>query len=274
MTARRTNAKRRGFTLMEVMVAVAILALALTAIFSSEAGAIKAAHRARRTGIATLLARCKMNEVEEQVLKEGLPAIDDMGSDSCCVDGEVEGFRCEWEIKRIVLPDDIFNNSLDDEGDGPLDSLAQQFGGTAEGSATDAPSGLDLTGAIGSSAGGPVMDMLAGGPGDALAEMAIQFTYPILKPSFEEQIRRATVRVIWNEGTQVKDFEVVQFLVAEQPPKMQGQDEAINQALSGQGTQGGSGTTPGQGGTSPGQGSRTSPQPQAPGRPGGGPGTL
>jgi prepilin-type N-terminal cleavage/methylation domain-containing protein len=50
--------QRRGgsaFTLLEVMVAIAILAVSLTAIFSSEAGAIKMAHRARKMGMATLL---------------------------------------------------------------------------------------------------------------------------------------------------------------------------------------------------------------------------
>src|SRR5690606_3853502 len=52
-----------GFTLLEVMVAVAILALSLVAIFSSEGGAIRAGARARQMSAATLLARCKMAEV-------------------------------------------------------------------------------------------------------------------------------------------------------------------------------------------------------------------
>jgi general secretion pathway protein I len=37
----------RGFTLLEVMIAVAILGLSLTAIFSSEVGAANVAARAR-----------------------------------------------------------------------------------------------------------------------------------------------------------------------------------------------------------------------------------
>ena len=56
---------------------------------------------------ATLLARCKMGEIEEQVLREGLPAVSANGIDECCETGEVEGFECEWEIMRIVLPDAI-----------------------------------------------------------------------------------------------------------------------------------------------------------------------
>ncbi|HJK97507.1 MAG TPA: type II secretion system protein, partial [Polyangiaceae bacterium LLY-WYZ-14_1] len=85
---------QKGFTLLEVMVAIAILGLALTAIFSSEAGAIKTAHRARKMQVATLLARCKMGELEEQLLEEGFPAIESRGSDECCEDAEQEGFEC------------------------------------------------------------------------------------------------------------------------------------------------------------------------------------
>jgi len=54
----------RGFTLLEVMIAVAILGLSLTAIFSSEVGAANIAARARRQNVAATLARCKMGEIE------------------------------------------------------------------------------------------------------------------------------------------------------------------------------------------------------------------
>ena len=59
-----------AFTLLEVMVAVPILAVALTAIFASEAGAIRVSARARFTTTATLLARCKMAEIEEETMRE------------------------------------------------------------------------------------------------------------------------------------------------------------------------------------------------------------
>lgn len=55
---------------------------------------------------------------------------------------------------------------------------------------------------------------------DAIASMAMQYVYPILKPSFESQIRRATVTVMWTEGTAEKSFDVTQYLVAEQPIKL------------------------------------------------------
>lgn len=189
------NRRNLGFTLLEVMVAVAILAIGLTAIFSSEAGAVKAAHRARKMNVAALLARCKMAEIEEQIGTDGLPAVDDRGRDECCEDAEIEGYSCEWSVERIVLPDDM--GLGEEEGADSLSALAG--GGEEDQSAT--------------------LDSMLGGGGDAdgIASMAMSFAFPILKPSIEDQVRRAKVTVQWQEGGTPRDFDVVQYVVAEQP---------------------------------------------------------
>ena len=84
---------RRGFTLLEVMVAVAILGLALTAIFSSEVGASNVAQRAKRQNVATTLARCKMGEIEEFIAVEGLPLVEKEDEDNCCEHAPVDGYQ-------------------------------------------------------------------------------------------------------------------------------------------------------------------------------------
>ena len=114
MTARRPT----GFTLLEVMVAVAILAIALGSVFSAEAGSMRTAVRARKMGLATLLVRCKMGEIEEDFGKKGLPAIYASGSDKCCKDAEIDGFKCKWEVQPIVLPDTMFGKD-DEDSDKP-----------------------------------------------------------------------------------------------------------------------------------------------------------
>ena len=76
--------------------------------------------------------------------------------------------------------------------------------------------------------------------------MAMQYVYPILKPAFESQIRRATVTVMWKEGDAEQKFDVTQYLVADQPIKLpDGTDpNAQNQSgLPGTGT--GTGATTG-----------------------------
>jgi len=205
-----------GFTLLEVMVAIAILALALSAIFSSEAGAIKMAHRARKMGLATLVARCKMGEIEEQIAKDGLPAVFDSGSDACCEDDEIEGFTCDWEINPIVLPDGMF--ASEEEGGAP----GAAPGGTAD-TAKDPMAALTAM---------DPADALSGGDLGGFASMAMSYAYPVLKPAFEGQIRRATVTVHWQEGSVKHEFDVTQYVVA---------DKAVMPALEGL-----TGQTPGQ----------------------------
>lgn len=228
MRSRRAHRSRRGsaFTLVEVMVAVAILALSLSAIFSTEAGAARMAHRSRKMGIASLLARCKMGEIEEQVAAEGLPALFDSGSDECCADAESDGFTCDWEIHPVVLPDGMFGTDdtlgAGDPGAGPTPTAS------GPGEPTDPLASL---------AGAQPTDLLSGGGDlDGIASIALQQVYPILKPSFEAQIRRVTVTVHWKEGSTEHEFDVTQYLVSEQP---------IPVATDGQGTGTGAGTVTG-----------------------------
>jgi hypothetical protein len=45
--------------------------------------------------------------------------------------------------------------------------------------------------------------------------MATQFVWPVLAPSFVDQVRKVTVEVSWPEGEDTTSFEVVQFVVRE-----------------------------------------------------------
>ncbi len=195
---RRHRERLSAFTLLEVMIAVAILGVGLSAIFASQVQSVYTAAYARNANVAALLARCKMGEIEEQVMNEGFPAVDDHGEDECCEDAEVEGFTCEWSINRVVLPDDYLEEG--GEGDSELSDLTSDEGAQA--------------GALDSALGG------AGLGGDGFAEMAIGIAFPVMKPAIEEQVRRASVTVRWDpEGrSRAGSFDVVQYLVAEQPP--------------------------------------------------------
>ncbi|MFW2390270.1 MAG: type II secretion system protein [Polyangiales bacterium] len=193
--------KQRGFTLLEVMIAVAILGLSLTAIFSSEVGAANVAARARRQNAAATLARCKMGEIEELIAVEGLPALEKKDKDACCEHAPVEGFECEWIVERIILPE--FGVGAEDEDD--EDESANNPRDIVD-DAVDQVSGSDA----------PTEQALAGQAGN-LAMLALQIGFPILKPFLEEQVRRATVSVRWKEGPKERGFDVVQYLVSDQP---------------------------------------------------------
>lgn len=192
--------RQSGFTLLEVMIAVAILGLSLTAIFSSEVGAANVAARARRQNVAATLARCKMGEIEELVGIEGLPLLEKKDTDDCCEHAPVEGFECEWIIERVVLPE----IGLSDEGEENDESYQDQ----SRRKLTETYDEINAQ-------GGTPTEVIAGEAGN-LALMALQLGYPILKPFFEEQVRRATVTVRWKEGPSERGFDVVQYLVSEQ----------------------------------------------------------
>ena len=67
---------RRGFTLLEVLVAVSILGLGLTTILSSQVGLFSSASHGQNLTRAVGLARCRMNETELDLLKNGFPLTD------------------------------------------------------------------------------------------------------------------------------------------------------------------------------------------------------
>lgn len=64
MDVSMTQKKEKGFTLMEVMVAMAILAIALVSIFQLQSQSISMATESRFMTTAALLAQSKMVEVE------------------------------------------------------------------------------------------------------------------------------------------------------------------------------------------------------------------
>lgn len=195
-----------GFSLLEVIIAIAILALGFTALFAAQTQAAQTAYVARGTATAAMLARCKMGEIEEEITRNGLPAIDDQGRGECCEGTDIAGYECEWKIERVVLPDD-FGDEGGLLGDGEEESAGPDIGALA---ADQDAQNVALNGMLNGGGGG--------GGGGGLAEMAISIAYPVLKPSIEEQVRRATVTISWSEGQRSPSFEVVQYLVAEQPP--------------------------------------------------------
>ena len=189
----------RGFTLLEVMIAVAILGLSLTAIFSSEVGAANVAARARRQNVAATLARCKMGEIEEIIAIEGLPALEKKDTDACCEHAPIEGYECDWIVERIILPE--LGAQEGDEDESEQDRSQRRLTETYD--------------EINAQGGGTPQEVIAGQAGN-LTSMALELGYPILKPFLEEQVRRATVTVRWKEGPREIGFDVIQYLVSEQ----------------------------------------------------------
>lgn len=210
--ARSVN--RRGFTLLEVLVAVSILGLGLTVILSSQASLFATANRSEKISVATSLARCRMSETEIELLKKGYPLADENHDGDCCGDDSEEGFSCSWKVERVKLPEASLTGDTDGglgESDdmGALGALAGLAQGAGDGTTPPAiPEGITGTGDLGS-----VAESLGAGTSSAgIASMAMGMVYPALKPMLEASIRKVTVTVAWKEGSKDRTLSVVQYV--------------------------------------------------------------
>jgi general secretion pathway protein I len=193
----------RAFTLLEVMVAVAILGLALTVILSAQTGLYTGSAYAQHVSVATGLARCRMTEVEEKLLRLGYSELDEIDEGACCDDGDRRDFTCKWKIEKVELPAADMTAQMGsmggDAGAGPLGTIAQ----------------LAMNpGSLGDAGLSNIASQLQEGTGGSagLAQLAMSLVYPTLKPLLEASIRKVTVSVIWKEGTQDRDLTIVQYV--------------------------------------------------------------
>jgi len=87
---------KKGFTLLEVMVALAILAIALVAVFQLQSQNLSLAEEVRFLTTASLLAQGKMAEIEAIKLKDLRAGEGDFGD-------EFPDYRWRLEVKDTVL---------------------------------------------------------------------------------------------------------------------------------------------------------------------------
>lgn len=226
----RASRKSAGFSLLEVMVSIAILGLGLAAILSAQAGSFAAATQARSLSVATGLARCKMLELEQKLIKDGFPEIDQDDSGPCCDGDDREAMRCTWRIEKPQLPEPALgqldlnaglNLSGDSAGSGgpPGSGPAAAMGALAGIAGAGGPAaGLPSDAKIGDIASGVTSAVSATGGVDAIAGMAMNMVYPTLKKYFEAGTRRIVVTVHWADGSVDRTLEIMQWYTAANAP--------------------------------------------------------
>jgi general secretion pathway protein I len=217
------SAGSAGFSLLEVLFAVALFGAVVTFILSAQAGLIAGNRTAANMSQATELARCRMSEVEEKELKLGYPEVEEKDTTTaCCEEKETPGFTCDWNVERVKLPEVTSlggDAGLTSALGGSLDLGAAS--GVAAGGlppqlqntllSNPISAGLDLD--AGLHAMGNTLDQSFGGAGaQGLLSMAFSFVYPSLKPLLEAAIRRVTVVVHWKEGINDRDFTLMQYI--------------------------------------------------------------
>jgi prepilin-type N-terminal cleavage/methylation domain-containing protein len=157
-----------GFTLLEVLISIAILALGLATVFGSSVMAARGTAHARMNTNAALLGQCRMVQVESYLRQAALPEADqtiedppETGGERCCE----APFTCTARVERIELPQPA------DVSSSAGDRLLSAAAGSAQGSSfsnngTGLEGGDGGLGALGAAAGGAgAMGQLAGALG-------------------------------------------------------------------------------------------------------------
>lgn len=215
----RTVRLARGFTLLEVLVAVAILGLGLTIVSSAQTGVFWSYSKATKLSQAPGLLRCKMAEVELELLQDGYPLMDEEEEGECCTDSLAEGYECTWSILRVELPELPADDPFSGDAGVPVDESLSAPGELGE--ISDPTQGMGPLGALaslqsggfGEGAGmGDLAGMMTGSSGGGIASMVMGFVYPDLRAMLEASIRKITVTVRWREGENEQELSATQFV--------------------------------------------------------------
>ena len=206
--------KPAGFTLLEAMVALSILALSLTAIFSINSSSVYGHVYAKKLTVATLLARAKMTDIEQELFDKGFQTDDDEQAGDFSEDGWPS---YKWRAKIIaprtngMSPDQligaIFNLPMGGGGDGKdgagglLGMIPGLFGQGKQTAGTGAAPGM--------------AGAMAGMMGPAAGLMQTQFTQ--LVDQITKSVREVHLTVTWKEGKITESFDIVTHVISMGP---------------------------------------------------------
>lgn len=200
---RRTARQNGGFTLLEVVIALAILGMALMAIFQLNAGAVANHVYTKHLTVATLLARSKMTDLEQQLYDDGF-ATDDQELDGDFSEESWSSYK--WRARILaphtqdVPPEQLLSALFGlPMGEGGLEAM---FGGgdpSGGGSGKEDSSGAPTKGAS------PLAGAMAGMAQTQLQQMLTQIN---------DAVREVRLTVSWKDGKRTESLELVTHLVS------------------------------------------------------------
>jgi general secretion pathway protein I len=212
---------KRGFTLLEVMIGLALLGLALTVLIKSAAGSIFNAEQAHMLGVATDLARGKMYDIEEKLIKDGFTDTDQSQTDWKAFEDEGwPNISYKYDVIAVEFPSwDQLQAMAQGRmtGSGSAGSNKGSAFGSGFGSSFGAGSG-DPVNAFQNSALGGMLSMMGaatGGKGGDVTSAAggslIQSQYGLFQQILKVTVRKVKLTVKWQVLGRDRDLTVVAF---------------------------------------------------------------
>lgn len=192
-----------GFTLLEVMVSLAILLGALVYIAQAHIDATRETSRAKMLTVATMLGKAKMNEIEADMFREGFSEFEeeDCGDFGDDVYGKFEKFKWCVLVEKIELPENL--------------DLGKALGLTTDTTSTFGSQSGSSPGSIPDPSQSPLAALLGGlggmsGLGQAAAGL-ISSQFGMIRNVIEQAIRRVTLTISWDDGIKKKQYVLVTY---------------------------------------------------------------
>ena len=200
---------RRGFTLLEVMISLAILAIALVALSDVNAGAVQMHYFARRSTQATLLLRGKMLDLEDKLHKDGFSDFDDEQHGNFEEEGSPEyTWRAEILKPDIQLDESSMMNMLGLNGSNKTTSAPSASGGISGGLGGALNAASASLPALGGALGGAGAAAMGGPLGGVISGQAKTFIETLKK-----SVREVRLTVYWKDGGNERQLSASQQIV-------------------------------------------------------------
>jgi general secretion pathway protein I len=176
--------KTAAFSLLEVMVALAILTVGMVSLLQVQARSAQLAMEARELTVATMLARGKLYDCQTDLLKKGF-SVGDYDEEGNFDDESYPKFYWECHAFKPEMPTG--------DGVGDMGSAASVLGGAAGGDAA---------------------------ADNGAADMSMQMLAPVLQQMASvmgDSIRELVVIVRWGEGEDRRDIRVTTHVIDKTP---------------------------------------------------------
>ena len=198
---RRIN--QLGFTLLEVLIAMSILAFAFAALLGHQSVAIQSSDYSNRVSQASFLLQAKLLDVKHKILTESIDLYDQCDSG----DFKDSGFRgkhnrYEWKVCTFKI----------EMQEGVGEQLTERFGSLLMGFSGEGMSALG--GGLGG-LGGMGNNGMGNGMEKAMGQIAMATgMIPKFLQQLEDQIRKVRIQVSWKDQINTRKLIIERFITS------------------------------------------------------------
>lgn len=223
-----------GFTLLEVMIAMGILAMAFVAIGTTTSSSVIGSAKVYRMTTAALLMRGIVLDIEEEYKIEGFPTNDLEGRDCDVPDPFDDDFECEYDLEGMLFEEGqleaVAQGALAQitGGQDPMQYMQELKQNSRSGGAEgEGLPGMEAVQGQFDSSSFSALAILMTPEGQQLGEVCgvnlagiimgvvgvTQF-FPVIVQKAAEQTRKLTVRLTWKEGRKKdRKLEIETFII-------------------------------------------------------------